>query len=271
MGNQANSTLNSSRDYWDIMKAIGIICVVFGHSCTNFTNAVHYVYLFHLAVFFFVSGYLWSEEKYADNPALSFAARLKSNWGKYVFASVVIVVLHNVFVNAGMLINQPTYTVDNMMIAVFTSLIFNCTELLASSMWFVPLLILGQSFFALIVMIARKFSTYSKSYAGLKYSLVVVLSLITGYLVVYATTRNWGFNYNIQIAMLIAPIFTVSCFSKKSTKNNIEKYVKWYIALPIPIGLWLGMDKLGWRVTLWNNSIGTVGGDYCWQCGCSSG
>lgn len=256
MGNQADSTFNNSRDYWDIVKAIGIICVVFGHCCTNFTKAVHYVYLFHLAVFFFVSGYLWSEEKYGDNPALSFAARMKSNWGKYVFASVIIVVLHNVFVKVGLLINQPIYTVDNMMIAVFTSLIFNCTELLASPMWFVPLLILGLSFFALIVMIARKFSKRSESCTGIKYGLVVGLSLIIGYLGVYATMRNWGFNYNIQIAMLIVPIFAVSYLSKKITKNSIEKYTKWYIALPIAIGLWLGMDKLGWRVTLSSNSIG---------------
>lgn len=96
------------RDYWNIVKAIGIICVVFGHSCTNFQRAVRFVYLFHLALFFFVSGYLWSEEKYGDDPSLNFAARLRANYGRYVFAAVVFVALHNFFVSTGI------YTINDM-------------------------------------------------------------------------------------------------------------------------------------------------------------
>lgn len=44
------------RDYQiDILKALGIICVVAGHTGSSFTN---WFYAFHMALFFFVSGYL---------------------------------------------------------------------------------------------------------------------------------------------------------------------------------------------------------------------
>lgn len=253
---QQSQAVDRSRDYWDIMKGIGIVCVVFGHSCTNFANAISFVYLFHLVVFFFVSGYLWSEEKYGDKPWLNFAARVKSNYMRYVTASVVIVLLHNYFISVGMLVDQPVYSVDNMMIAILTSLIMNCTELFSSSMWFVPLLILGSTFFAEVVAVSRKISEKLRHTNGVKYVMIICLSVLSGYLGVYATTRNWGFNYNIQIALLIVPIYAIAYFAKILTHGSVESYAKWYIALPLGIGLWFGMERFGWQVDLGMNRIG---------------
>ena len=62
-----NPTTQSRSPYWDIVKGIGIIAIVLGHSCYF---AVGFVYLFHLALFFFVSGYLYSEKKYGDRQPL---------------------------------------------------------------------------------------------------------------------------------------------------------------------------------------------------------
>ena len=253
-----NGVMNDvgSRDYWNIVKAIGIICVVFGHSCTNFPRAVNFVYLFHLPLFFFVSGYLWSEEKYGNDPFLNFAARLRTNYGKYIFAAAVFIALHNVFVSTGILINSPVYTVNDIMISMCTSLILNCTELMSSSMWFIPLIILGSTFFTTVVMIARRSARTNSNPNVLKYSIILVLSIVLGYLGVYATTRNWGFNYNIQIALLIVPFYACAYFAKKLTHQTIEGYVKWYFALPLAVCLWLGMERLGWSVTLGNNTLG---------------
>lgn len=67
-----NPTTQSRSPYWDIVKGIGIIAIVLGHSCYF---AVGFVYLFHLALFFFVSGYLYSEKKYGDAPFAFFGNR----------------------------------------------------------------------------------------------------------------------------------------------------------------------------------------------------
>lgn len=49
-----NTSIQSRSHYWDLVKGIGIIAIVLGHSCYF---AAGFVYLFHLALFFFISGY----------------------------------------------------------------------------------------------------------------------------------------------------------------------------------------------------------------------
>ena len=70
-----------NRLYWNIIKGIGILCIVIGHSWKLLSG---FVYLFHLAIFFFVGGYLYNDEKYSEDPYLYFANKLKNNWKKYV-------------------------------------------------------------------------------------------------------------------------------------------------------------------------------------------
>lgn len=51
--------MNSKREIWlDYVKAIGIILVVAGH-CNLPESIRNYIYLFHMPLFFFVSGYLF--------------------------------------------------------------------------------------------------------------------------------------------------------------------------------------------------------------------
>lgn len=93
-----NPTTQSRSPYWDIVKGIGIIAIVLGHSCYF---AVGFVYLFHLALFFFVSGYLYSEKKYGDAPFAFFGNRFAGTWPRYVFYTSCFVLLHNFFVSRG--------------------------------------------------------------------------------------------------------------------------------------------------------------------------
>ena len=51
---------------FDIAKGIGIILVVLGHCAFSFTN---FVYMFHVSLFFIISGYFFSE-KYSENRKL---------------------------------------------------------------------------------------------------------------------------------------------------------------------------------------------------------
>lgn len=51
--------MNSKREIWlDYVKAIGIILVVAGH-CNLPEGITNYIYLFHMPLFFFISGYLF--------------------------------------------------------------------------------------------------------------------------------------------------------------------------------------------------------------------
>jgi len=55
----------SDRIEWlDIAKGIGIIFVIFAHVLTISPALLNYIYSFHMPLFFFVSGYLFSDTKY---------------------------------------------------------------------------------------------------------------------------------------------------------------------------------------------------------------
>ena len=62
----------NDRMFWNIVKAIGIISIVIGHSCEHL---VKFVYFYHLAIFFFIGGALYDESKYGNNPYLNISSK----------------------------------------------------------------------------------------------------------------------------------------------------------------------------------------------------
>ena len=79
--------------YTTIAKALGIIAVVIGHSGSPLRP---YLYLYHLALFYFVSGYFYRDE-YANSPLLLIKKRIKTLYVPYVAYQLVFLSLHNVF------------------------------------------------------------------------------------------------------------------------------------------------------------------------------
>lgn len=63
MGNQSDGRMKERIEWVDIYKGIAIILVVLGHATGKFNS---WIYQFHMAAFFFISGYLSSIEKKND-------------------------------------------------------------------------------------------------------------------------------------------------------------------------------------------------------------
>ena len=55
-------------DYMDILKALAIIAVVIGH-CDSPHPLYNFIYLYHMPLFFFISGYFYKNE-YSNNIGL---------------------------------------------------------------------------------------------------------------------------------------------------------------------------------------------------------
>lgn len=111
--------------YWDIVKGWGIIAIVLGHT-GYFAGA--FVYLFHLALFFFITGYFYNETKYGDTPFLYFGSRLAGAWPRYMFYTLFFVLLHNFFVTHRLYAGQELYNHTRMLTAWMSSLSFNSPE-----------------------------------------------------------------------------------------------------------------------------------------------
>lgn len=79
----------------NIAKGIGILLMVAGHSgMPNFLH--HFVYAFHMPLFFIISGYCF-KEKYVNEPWTFVRKRFKGLYVPYVKYMLLFILLHNVF------------------------------------------------------------------------------------------------------------------------------------------------------------------------------
>lgn len=104
---------NHRIDEVDIVKGVGIICMVIGHSGSPLRD---FIYLFHMAIFFIASGFLFSHRSSdsAESVGLFAFKKVKQIWVPYVVWITVFTLLHNV------LLALNVYT-DNAAIAEYVS------------------------------------------------------------------------------------------------------------------------------------------------------
>lgn len=101
--------VNERDDTLDIMKGLCILFVVIGHTYTPVIS--NFVYLFHVAVFFMISGYCFNN-KYLDSWKGSFnllKKRLVSLWIPYVAWNLLFLLLQNLFLKIGLITNDKHY------------------------------------------------------------------------------------------------------------------------------------------------------------------
>ena len=90
----------------DIIKAIGIVCMVMGHcECP----IKHFIYLFHMAIFFIASGYCYKESYSYNLKSVSCCIKRKivTLWFPYVLWNVIYSLLHNFFISINVYTDNP--------------------------------------------------------------------------------------------------------------------------------------------------------------------
>ena len=143
--------INSRDDCMDIVKALGIILVIMAHVKSP---GEQMIFLFHMPLFFFVSGYFYKDE-YSDELEILIKKRLKSLYIPFIKYELIFLVLHNILVNLSFYSsygNEPIkfYSMNDLIINVFKILTFNGTEVLVIPLWFLPALFFTTIIFCLI-------------------------------------------------------------------------------------------------------------------------
>ncbi|ETP72739.1 acetyltransferase, fucose-4-O-acetylase [Lachnospiraceae bacterium JC7] len=213
---------------WDIFKGFGIIFIVFGHT-GKVGGAI--VYLFHLALFFFVTGYFFNEDKYGDRPFVYLGHRIAGAWPKYVLYCVFFALTHNYAVTHGLMTEGSViYDTPQFVHSVIGSMVFERPELYSGPMWFVPLWLLGAVLFAGIVHVSRSLAGYLvriSSYNVMKQAFIIIL---TGACIVigqYVVDKGINVLYHMELAFVIEPFFALGYFMRKHLPDFQEK-------LPVP-------------------------------------
>lgn len=240
--------------FWDIVKGLGILCIVIGHTCaTVFNYAYRFVYLFHLAVFFFVSGFLYSESKYGDYPSLNFAARMRSNWPRYMAYMLFFVLCHNIYMRFGIINNTVEYSYAHFMVAIANSVIFASNETMGAALWFIPILIVSSGLFGVIIYLGRRV----KKIVGTELSkiiTVIILTVLVGRIGVYTNLHNLNLTNHIQTAFLVVPLFTAA-WAVRSYVKNWMKMLHWLLGIVLFVILCYGMVMHNWMIELSINHI----------------
>ena len=218
---------SKDRIYWNIVKGIGIILVVLGHACTTVSN---YIYLFHLPLFFFVTGFLYNEEKYGDAPFLYVSNKIKSLWMKYVIIYWVLIFLHNIFYELRMLgKNAVSYSWLDIVNKLSEAVFGMGQEIMGGTLWFVPVLVISSTILGFIITFSRKIYAFiDKIY--IKYMVQAVLIAIATYVGYILCSNTIYLAGNIQIALIVMPFLWIG-YIISVIKVNFMRFLNPVVAL----------------------------------------
>lgn len=216
-----------NREYWDIVKGIGIILVVVGHFCWNMTR---YIYLFHLPLFFFVSGYLYNEVKYGDKPYLNVASRLKSSWMKYVLVFWVLIWTHNIWIETKIAWVYPgIYDLSDIAREMVEALFGQGGESFGITLWFVPVSVISTCLLGFIVSFSRNVQRITNSNV-LKYLsqfLIILICTLLGY---YLEKTKVSLPAETQVSLVVMPFLWIG-YLLRNSKLDIKTYLHWIVAV----------------------------------------
>lgn len=245
-----NSTIQPRSNYWDVVKGLGIIAIVLGHSCYF---AISFVYLFHLALFFFVSGYLYNEKKYGDDPFSYFGKRLAGTWPRYIFYSACFVLLHNFFVTRSLYAGQEIYNHTKMLTAFCANVTFTFTEPVQGALWFIPVWLVSSVMFAGTVWFGR-FAAKQIGRPQTKLFFIAFASTGIGLTGTFLQMRKCIIPENMQTAFLVVPLYFFA-YLLRLYLPDFKKYTTWYGCIASAILLYLINTQLGITIELASMNI----------------
>ena len=228
------------REYWDIVKGIGIIAIVLGHSGSA---ATAFVYLWHVPLFFFITGYLYHEEKYAADPFGYLGQRIKSTWPKFMLYALVAVLTHNLLVRGGVYPPEEMHSLSRHVTALLLAFPYGISETVMGPMWFVPSWVLSAFLFGLCVWAGTSVASAAACVNASSHSMTsaagsgtpgtagrspvaeavtVALAAGMGALGVWLVTAGHTLQYNLQTSFLCVPLFWAAWMLRRGVADDMS-------------------------------------------------
>ena len=205
----------------DIIKGIGIILMVGGHCGMPFT---HFIYLFHMAIFFMASGYCFNASNSETmQDVLSFVKRkFKGLWFPYVLWTAVFSLLHNVFIKTGIYFPDP-WSISEIEKNIIKSFFLHGHTQLGSALWFISTLMQIAVLYCCIDYVIKKVAA-SKKANFLLQGAVSIVFLVIGYRCAL-TDSIWG---GVNRVLSYYCLFYLGAIVRELQKTvRIEKYHYW--------------------------------------------
>lgn len=217
----------------DILKGIGIVSIVIGHSSwvmpkTQFPIGP-FVYTYHIMLFFFVAGMCF-KPKVDIAPFQLIGKRLGGLLPLYVKYSAFFIIIHNLLKRMHILSpDSATYGKTDIINHIMNACVLTCSEQMLGAFWFIPMFMVGVSLFIFLFYQAEKFK-----FSRIRHACVVVLTALVG---IWLNYRQSNLQYHIQTSMLgVCVIYLGYLFQKY--REKIMKYLKWWMAGIFGVCIW---------------------------------
>ncbi len=213
-----------------IFRALGIILMVFGHSgiygrmLGSFLSPFNFVYLFHMSLFFFYSGYFF-REKNIDTPLVFLRRKVMGLYYPMIKYGLLFLLLRNIMIPLHLSSQTPFVSWQNFLESgLFPTLRFYDTEQMIGAFWFLRVLFFVNLIFWALLWVSRLLGGERYKIYVLSFGIVSLSAL--GYY--YNAHDMWPF-LNWVRELCVLPIFFVGYLMGS---NKLKIPIKWWIALP---------------------------------------
>lgn len=234
--------IKSRDDRWDMVKGIGIILMVLGHS--GIPDCLYrFIYLFHMGLFYFVAGYFLKFQngnedlKLYKELSLFTKKKLKALWLPYVKYGLFFLIFHNLFYQLHFV--KDHYSLTTYFRELVAILLFKDVEPFTIPLWFLRSMFTSLLLSYLIVHIKSNmkqviavFILYSFGYymiwrgfvlpSQIQRECIVTSTVWLGYYI-----KNCGFKFEIKplhIICLLIILITSSTIIRIDIVNNLFSF-----------------------------------------------
>lgn len=223
-------------------KGIGILLMVIGHSLLPTSEIHRFIYLFHMPLFYILSGMLF-KTKHIKNAFQFIKRKLKTLYLPFLKYSLVFLLLHNIFFKTGLIVGEE-YSLKLFLSNLFLNLRFVGTEELCGALWFLRSLFFVNIIF---VLLWRILQIVLKCDIQICIS-IFLLTLIGGCILNYSTI--------ILLYNLGRDIFCVSLFTLGYLFRNLPQKINYESVWIIPLFVFLIILNNHTEIQLHNFNIG---------------
>lgn len=208
--------------YISVAKGIGIILVVIGH-CTIFTYLKNYIYLFHMPLFFFISGYLFLDDS-CQNIFHYTIKKIKRLYIPFLLCNLFALIFHQWFCKIGIYSSSELFTSVGEFLKHVVK-IFLCIKMedIVAPLWFLPIMMVTSIIFALF----RRMELILTSPAYCRHILIVLIYLLAFIMDPGGLKRAY-----ILVALALL-LFDLGYTAKQFAHFNIHKKGKYDLIIAI--------------------------------------
>lgn len=152
-----NTMKNANRLRWlDEVKGLGILLMVIGHAGVSM-YLVHWIYGFHMPLFFFLAGYIFDYHKWEKR---GFVRLMKSRARAYLLAYLILFMI-NLAIYSGLKMIMGGYTLTTFLSYLIAGLYSHDTQMPnCAPLWFLTCLFVSYIYFWFIISRENRYKKY---------------------------------------------------------------------------------------------------------------